>query len=697
MPTSPVTATLQPYPLPGVRLEPENPLPYFRPANPHASVPMLDSIRPDQRETYGKNIAFRVLPYRNQDDYTRQKDLTTFQSVVLENEHLKATFLPEAGGRLVSLFDKPHQRELLSRNPVFQPANLAIRNAWFSGGIEWNMGHVGHSVFTCAPLFAGFLKAPDGTPGIRFYEYERMHGLFWHIDFWLPSNSPFLFSYTRVVNPHVDERPMYWWTNIAVPEIPDLRVLAPATEVIYIDFGPKGAKFGMSEMPYLSSIPDQLKREGRVPKPFPGCPGTYNDASYPVNFSFASEYFFQCEGVSRPWEAALDGQGTGFIDCSTARLAYRKMFCWGMHPGGRHWQQFLADADTCYVEIQGGLAPTQGHGLTLPAKTAWDWTQAFGYFEADPKAIHSPDWSVAVSEVDRQLDRRLSSAQLQAFEKQFRLWSDQRMQAHVVLGSGWGALERKRLQQDFPECDLPAAFEFPEASMGNEQDSWLVLLETGCFPKKEMPGEWMVQTEWMQRLEAGLRDEKNRNWLAYLHLGNMRLEHLDEAGAEQAWNLSLSLQPSVWAYRNLSILARRRNRPDDRMRFYRQAWALHQDQPTRAVAEEWVELLLESKLVDEAQKVLQGLPESIRNHDRLRIAAARIALAEGEFDEVERLIDHDFAVIREGETALTDIWREVKARRLAAERGVPYTAELIPEAMKRYPPSSRIDFRLVNH
>jgi hypothetical protein len=691
-----VTATLHPYTLPGVRPGPDNPLPFFRPANPHTTLSMLDSIPPAKRETFGKNIAFRLMPYRYQDEYSRQKASTMFQSVVLENEHLKATFLPEVGGRLVSLFDKPHQRELLSCNPVFQPANLAIRNAWFSGGIEWNIGHVGHSVFTCAPLFAGWLRAPDGTPGVRFYEYERMHGLFWHIDFWLPPHSPFLFAYTRVVNPHASERPMYWWTNIAVPETPDLRVLAPAQEVIYLGFGEKGAQFGMGEMPCLPSIAGPKQPDGPPPRSFPGCPGQPDDASYPVNFSFASEYFFQCDGVPRPWEAALDGRGTGFIDCSTARMAYRKMFCWGMHPGGRHWQQFLADADTRYVEIQGGLAPTQGHGLTLPAATLWDWTQAFGYFEADPQAVHSPNWAVARSEVECQLNRRLSTEQLQSFEMQFRLWSEQRVQSHVMLGSGWGALERKRFQQEPPGLDLPAAFEFPDAALGREQEPWLALLKTGRFPQGCEPGEWMVQAEWLCRLEAGLRDEEHESWLAYLHLGNMKLEQLDEDGAERAWEKSISLQPSAWAYRNLSILAKRRNQPDDRLRYYRQAWALHRDHPTRAIAEEWVELLLEFKLGDEARSVMQGLPETIRSHDRLRIAAARLALVDGQLDEVERLINYDFAVIREGETALTDLWRKVKTRKLAAERGVPYSNDLIPEAMKKYPPPSRIDFRLVN-
>jgi hypothetical protein len=80
-------------------------------------------------------------------------------------------FFTELGGRLISLYDKKSERELLHRNPVFQPANLAIRNAWFSGGIDWNIGQFGHTFTTCAHFTA--LSRGDDEPGLRFYEYER--------------------------------------------------------------------------------------------------------------------------------------------------------------------------------------------------------------------------------------------------------------------------------------------------------------------------------------------------------------------------------------------------------------------------------------------------------------------------------------------------------------------------------------------
>jgi hypothetical protein len=138
--------------------------------------------------------------------------------VVLQNDYLTATFLPELGGRLISLFHRPSGRELLAKNPVFQPANLALRNAWFSGGIEWNAGQPGHSYLTCSPVYAAQVEGIGGSPVLRIYEWDRVKGFPWQIDFSLPDGLPFLLARVRLVNPHDHEIDMYWWTNIAVPE-----------------------------------------------------------------------------------------------------------------------------------------------------------------------------------------------------------------------------------------------------------------------------------------------------------------------------------------------------------------------------------------------------------------------------------------------------------------------------------------------
>ena len=92
------------------------------------------------------------LPYTMQDDYDlAEKQQMEFDCAVLENDFLRAEFIPELGGRLWRLYDKVRKRDLLTNNAEFLPKNLAIRNAWFAGGVEFNCGRRGHDANTCSP------------------------------------------------------------------------------------------------------------------------------------------------------------------------------------------------------------------------------------------------------------------------------------------------------------------------------------------------------------------------------------------------------------------------------------------------------------------------------------------------------------------------------------------------------------------
>jgi hypothetical protein len=650
--------------IPGAPLGEENPLPFFRDPKISLDFTAHASLPPEKREYFGWETAFRVLPYRMQDAYTRQRAPLTFRSIVLENEFLTATFLPELGGRLISLVYKPHNRELLHRNPVFQPANLAIRNAWFSGGIEWNIGQFGHTFATCSPVFAAAIQGAQGEPGLRLYEYERCKGLFWQIDFYLPPGSPFLIAYTRAINPNEQPTAMYWWTNVAVNERPGVRVLSPAKQAIYLSFDQDGHSFGLSDLPNLPSL------DG-------------GDGTYSLNFTFANEFFFQCD-TEMPWEAALDENGTGFIEASTARLRYRKLFCWGTHPGGRHWQEFLAQPGEAYLEIQAGIAPSQVHGLPMPAYTTWDWTQAFGYVEADAGKVHGSDWASAVQTVDAALQAHLPLAELTRVEADCRQRADTPSEVILQSASGWGALETLRRARTPGEAAPPPGLVFPASTLGPEQSKWLALVENGVLPEQnpaDLPGEWMVQPEWEALLE-----KSPQNWYALLHLGVMRLERFDEAGAEAAWQESIRLQPSAWAYRNLATLCLRRKETEQARAYYEQAWQLAETagNPPTALAIEVLQKLVETEQWQRGMDTYNALPPQVQAAERVQILRGQFALALGNLDAVEQVLSREYAVVREGETVLSDLWFELHAQRHGISR---------QEAQKLYPPPARIDFR----
>lgn len=169
-----------------------------------------ESIPADLAEGMSYGHIRAIYPYQLQDGYGRERTPQAMKVVVLENNLARAEFATDFGARLVSFVDKTTGRELLDKNPIFQPANLALRNAWFSGGVEWNIGMRGHSPFTCDPVYAGIVTDNDGAQTLRVWEYERIRRVFFEINFALSDSSPALHALVRVVNPLPTETPMYW-------------------------------------------------------------------------------------------------------------------------------------------------------------------------------------------------------------------------------------------------------------------------------------------------------------------------------------------------------------------------------------------------------------------------------------------------------------------------------------------------------
>ena len=496
-----------------------------------------ESVPPEDRNNVGYGCDTGCLPHRLQGDYGRERRLRAFRVAVLENEILRAMFLLELGGRLWRLFHKPAQRELLDGNPVFQPANLAVRNAWFSGGVEWNIGIVGHTPYTCSPLFAARVQG-DGTPVLRLYEWDRVRETPYQMDFYLPDGSPWLLVRVRITNPNNRKTPMYWWSNIAVSEKPDTRTAAPADRAY--KFGYRGA-LALVPIPVLEGV----------------------DVTYPTEVLSSNDFFYRIPDGHRPWVTALDKEGRGLIHASTSRLKGRKMFVWGMGAGGRRWQEYLSPGHP-YVELQAGLARTQAECLPMPPRADWSWLEAYGLMEADTRRVHGSHWSSARDAVEVRLNDMLPQKWLEDELLRTQVMADRPPEEILHRGSGWGALERHRRQRanEGPFCS--EALVFDDASLGEDQSPWLGLLDNGALPCRrptDLPGSWMVQREWREFLERSVRKGRGDHWLARLHLGVMYYHAREFSAAKQAWEQSLAMAPSPWALRNLAVAAKHEGRP----------------------------------------------------------------------------------------------------------------------------------------
>jgi hypothetical protein len=399
----------------------------------------------------------------------------------------------------------------------------------------------------------------------------------------------------------------------------------------------------------------------------------------------------------RRWVACLDEKGNGLFQTSTDLLRGRKMFCWGMNGGGRRWQEYLSEPGRAYIEIQAGLARTQLECLPMPAQTTWAWTEAFGLLEADPANVHSRDWSEARTAVDSAIEAILPRARVDALHAEFEKMAQRAPVEVLHRGSGWGALERMRARLHGERDAMPASTPYEEADAGGEQEPWRTFLKTGVMPEcdpSEDPGPPMTQPEWRTLLEAALRGGRGEHWRSWYHLGVMRLEALDEAGAREAWEGSLARRPSAWAFRNLAALAKRAGDQAAERNYLCRAWETGPKIAPLAI--EYANALLAEKDYEALAVLLESAPEDVRRHERMRIISAQAALDRNELDEVERLFEHEFATNREGEVTLTDLWFALHERRLAARENLPLDDALRRRVREQFPPPRRIDFRMVS-
>ncbi|MBE6766046.1 MAG: DUF5107 domain-containing protein [Ruminococcaceae bacterium] len=475
-----------------------------------------------------------IFPYRMQDLYTRDRKLIDLEVAVLENKYIKATFAPTLGGKLLSLIDKTQNRDLLFKNPVIQPCNLALRNAWTSGGVEWNIGMVGHSPFTCSTMHTVSLKATDGTPILRMYEYERIRKVTYQMDFYIPKNSKFLHCRIRIVNQNDSMVPMYWWSNMAVPEDKNSRVITSAN------------------CAYTSEIINGERVVMKLPIPF--CDGF--DATYPTNtLDRSRDYFYRTDDSKPRYIAYVDKDGYGLLQTSTSRLKGRKLFVWGQGPGAKHWQDFLSlPGKGGYVEIQAGLARSQYEHIPMPPNTAWEWIEVYGAISCKAGKVHS-DYKSAQAEIEKRLNSLISIPNLETELKETK--SDfvlKKAEERHHYGSAWGKLENA-LRKSEKRPLLSEHLDF--GRIGKEQSAWNSLLKEGTVgvhnPKNTVLS-WMLQDEFTALLESAVEAKDADNWYAWLQLGAIYLCMDKFKKAEIALLKSIKLEKNAWAYYCLAVL-----------------------------------------------------------------------------------------------------------------------------------------------
>jgi hypothetical protein len=606
-------------------LGPESPLPPFTGLQRLPDPVSSPELPPDMRERIAYGRLANPLPYAVQNGYSRDLRPRDIPALRLANGRLEALVVPSLGGRLWSLRELMADRDLLFTNRRLQFANLALTNAWFAGGIEWNLGSTGHSVTTSRPVFAGSVPSNRGA-ALRIWEWERTRDLVFSVDLLMPADRPLLLAFVRVRNPDQVPKPLYWWTNIAVPEEPGVRVLAPAARAWRTGFDGSFA---------------------RVDIPFADDPTS--DVSYPLPAQRAADYFFQVPPERRPWIAAVQADGRGLVQTSTNQLRGRKLFCWGAAAGGRHWQEWLCGPESRYLEIQAGLATTQLEHLRLAGGAEISWAEAYAPIEAAPAAVHG-SWPDAVADVAELAARAVPDMELDAWHRWWRAEVADAAPQQLTAGSGAGEAELVLRGED-PDRLPGTPFGQP---LSDGFRHLATLVRTGEVDQDVVGADVLVPPI-SDRWDAVL-DGAAGGWWGQLMKAIRSHARGDLEAARLGYLRSDQLKSTPWAARGLALLASSRGDQPRAAELYARAVARA---PTcLPLLVEATDQLLAAGQPTACLAMIDAAPRQISLHGRLVLQRARALLADGRADLACSLLETGIEVpdLREGET-LGALWR----------------------------------------
>lgn len=566
----------------------------------------------------GRETAY---PYAEQNLYS-DTEKQMLPVAVLENEYLCAEFLPSLGGRLWRLYDKKHGRDVVYANDAIRMRNLSVRNAWFAGGVEWNCGVIGHTPFTCAPMYTARLRDEEGADVLRFYEYERVRGLCYQMDFWLDRDR--LMSCVRIENPHETVVPMYWWSNMATPEFPGGRVAVPADSA-YNNSDGLGIK--------KSTIP--VDRE--------------IDISYPENIPDTIDYFYDIPDTAEKFIANVDAAGYGLLQISSRRMRGRKLFSWGHREGADNWQAMLTGDTGKYIEIQVGIGKTQYECLPMPPKTSWSFVECYTLAHISPDAVDA-DYGTFVHAVQEQVDAIASTDALEEICRQKVQTLALQSGELIYSGSGFGYLAQ-RLGQS-----VPAHLAF---TPGADVRPWMEFVQRGAFDAEP---ENYAYGPAMEALLANALG-KCRDWAVPYQLALTAYDKRDFTRARELCEKSFVFDNN---YRNNHLYAAILYQFGEPFAYFARK-SIRQRSRCYSVAESNFRLLLKGECYAELIAAFDDLSAEVQAHPRVRMYLAMAYLKTGDINTAERILTQDGGLIlfdfREGDRFLDTLYRSIRKQK----------------------------------
>ncbi len=157
-----------------------------------------------------------------------------YPAVILENEYLKLTYIPELGGRFFALYDKLHHRQVFYHNDVIKPADYTKRYDFPLTGIELTGPYDDHSrTLHNEPYWSHtVIRHKDGSVSLMLAQTDPIYHMNVTFTARLYPGVAAMETSVFCYNPNDGEKPQMFWTSASMHSTPKTRFLYPMTRTV---------------------------------------------------------------------------------------------------------------------------------------------------------------------------------------------------------------------------------------------------------------------------------------------------------------------------------------------------------------------------------------------------------------------------------------------------------------------------------
>jgi len=314
---------------------------------------LVQEYNPTYNMTYYRLDRDRYDPSRIED--------RTYTLIVLENDYLRLTVLPELGGRIYQAVFKPTGSNVFYQNPVIKPSPWGpLEMGWWlaAGGIEWGLPVEEHGYEWGTPWEYAISDLADGAR-VSVWDTDANDRIRAMISITLLDDQALFHVAPSIENPTDEAIDYKFWLNAMLAPGP---ANTPSANMRFIMPGDQATVHSTGD---------------------PRLPDAWEGISWPiyngVDWSRLGNWrewfgFFQRPQAAGGFQAVYDG---GY-DEGVVR-AYNSGVVQGVKFFGFGWgddaipPELYTDDDSAYVEMHGGVAPTfaETHRLEPGQRITW--------------------------------------------------------------------------------------------------------------------------------------------------------------------------------------------------------------------------------------------------------------------------------------------------------------------------------------